>query len=40
MRGAVPPLSNTPSWRGARLKKRAQGQIYFLPLLIHGVVFS
>jgi hypothetical protein len=26
MRGATPPLSNTPSWRGAQLK--AQGQLY------------
>jgi hypothetical protein len=22
MRGAIPPLSNTPSWRGAQLKHR------------------
>jgi hypothetical protein len=27
MRGAIPPLPSTPSWRGAQLKK-AQGQIY------------
>jgi hypothetical protein len=26
MRGAIPQLSNTPSWRGAQLK--AQEQIY------------
>jgi len=26
MRGAIPPLPNTPSWRGAQLKK-AQGQL-------------
>jgi hypothetical protein len=29
MRGAIPPLPNTPSWRGAQLKK-AQGQLYRL----------
>jgi hypothetical protein len=28
MSGATSPLPNTPSWRGAQLKK-AQGQIYF-----------
>jgi hypothetical protein len=27
MRGAIPPLPNTSSWRGAQLKK-AQGQLY------------
>jgi cell division protein FtsN len=27
MRGAIPPLPNTHSWRGAQLKK-AQGQLY------------
>jgi hypothetical protein len=32
MSGAIPPLPNTPSWRGAQLKK-AQGQLYLLPLL-------
>jgi hypothetical protein len=26
MSGAMPPLPNTPSWRGAQLK--AQGQLY------------
>jgi hypothetical protein len=30
MRGAIPPLPNTPSWRGAQLK--AQEQVYFLLL--------
>jgi hypothetical protein len=28
MCGFIPPLPNTPSWRGAQLKKRAQGQLY------------
>jgi hypothetical protein len=27
MRGAIPSLPNTPSWRGAQLKK-AQGHLY------------
>jgi hypothetical protein len=27
MRGAIPPLPNTPSWRGAKLRK-AQKQHY------------
>jgi hypothetical protein len=33
MRGAMPPLPNTSSWRGAQLKKKAQGQLhlYLLP---------
>jgi hypothetical protein len=30
MSGAIPPLPNTPSWRGAQLKE-AQG-LYLLPL--------
>jgi hypothetical protein len=32
MRGAIPPLPNTPSWRGAQLKK-AQGQLYLFRIL-------
>jgi hypothetical protein len=28
MSGAIPPLPNTPSWHGAPLKKKAQGQLY------------
>jgi len=28
MRGAIPSLPNTPSWRGDHLKKEAQGQLY------------
>jgi hypothetical protein len=28
MSGTIPPLPNTPSWRGSRLKKE-QGQLYF-----------
>jgi len=31
MSGALPPLPNTPSLRGARLKE-VQGQLYILPL--------
>jgi hypothetical protein len=27
MRGAIPPLPNTPSWRGAQLKKHRDGFI-------------
>jgi len=27
MNGALPPLTNTPPWRGSLLK--AQGQLYF-----------
>jgi hypothetical protein len=32
MSGAIPPLSNTLSWRGAQLK--AQGQLYLYLLCI------
>jgi hypothetical protein len=32
MRGNIPPLPNTPSWRGAQIKKKAQG--FHLYLLI------
>jgi hypothetical protein len=32
MRGAIPPLTNTPSWRGARLKHRKTST---LPVTIH-----
>jgi hypothetical protein len=28
MSGAIPPLPNTPSWCGAQLKRKAQGQLY------------
>jgi hypothetical protein len=34
MRGAISPLPNTPSWRGAQLKK-AQEQLY-LNTIIEG----
>jgi len=34
MCGAIPPLPNTPSWRGARWNE-AQGQLYLLPLPLH-----
>jgi len=37
MRGAIPPLPNTPSWRGAQLKKaRGQLYLYLLPFLVNG----
>jgi hypothetical protein len=28
MRGTIPPLPNTPSWRDAQLKDSTQGQLY------------
>jgi hypothetical protein len=28
MRGAIPPLPNTPSWRGAQLRKEAKLLLY------------
>jgi hypothetical protein len=34
MSGAIPPLPNTPSWRGAQLKKEAQGQLYLYLLTL------
>jgi len=39
MRGAIPPLPNTTSWRGSQLKK--QGQFYLIssPLLIDKLTF-
>jgi hypothetical protein len=33
MRGAIPPLPNTPSWRGAQIK--ALEQLYFYVLFIY-----
>jgi hypothetical protein len=41
MNGAIPPLPNIPSWRGAQFKK-AQGQLYlyFLPLTILGEEYT
>jgi hypothetical protein len=30
MRGAIPPLTNTPSWRGAQLKNTEQLYLYLL----------
>jgi hypothetical protein len=32
MSGAIPPLPNTPRWRGAQLKE-AQGQLYLYQVL-------
>jgi heme/copper-type cytochrome/quinol oxidase subunit 2 len=37
MRGAIPPLPNTPSWRGAQLKK-PQGQLYILLIIIIVII--
>jgi hypothetical protein len=37
MCGTMPLLPNTPSWRGAQFKKKAQGQLY-LYLLIEEVI--
>jgi hypothetical protein len=31
MRGAIPPLLNTPSWRSAQLKNKRIGPSSFLP---------
>jgi len=39
MRGAVPPVPNAPSWRGAQLGG-AQGQLYLLPLTLTLCVAS
>jgi hypothetical protein len=38
---AMPPLPNTPSWRGAQLK-RAQGQLYptFVDISCSAVEFN
>jgi hypothetical protein len=36
MRGAIPPLPNTPSWHGTQSKK-AQGQIYLYLYRISGL---
>jgi hypothetical protein len=34
MSGTITPLPNTPSWRGAQLKK-AQGQLYLHQYLLY-----
>jgi hypothetical protein len=39
MRGAIPPLPNTPSWRDAQFKKKAQEQLP-LPFTLQGKVVS
>jgi hypothetical protein len=31
MRGTIPPLTNTPSWRGAQFKKKSTGATLTLP---------
>jgi hypothetical protein len=38
MRGSIPPLPNTPSWRGAQLKK-AEGQLNLYFTLSQSFVF-
>jgi len=35
MSGAIPPVPNTPSWRGAQLKKEAQGQLYIFTSTVY-----
>jgi hypothetical protein len=39
MGGAIPPLPNTPSWRGAQLGG-AQGQLYLFLRFIGYTAFS
>jgi hypothetical protein len=34
MRGAIPPLSNTPSWHGAQLKKKSKGTTLSFTVLL------
>jgi hypothetical protein len=40
MRGAISPLPNTPTWRGAQLKRKAQGQLHLclLMMLVGGAL--
>jgi hypothetical protein len=38
MSGAIPPLPNTPSWRGAQVK--AQGKLYLLHTYIHTYIHT
>jgi len=41
MHGAIPPLPNTPSWRGAQSKKKAQGQLYlYLAMILCALGFN
>jgi hypothetical protein len=51
MSGSVPPLPNTPSWRGAKLKKKGKtGKNLplplplplplLLPLLLYTIIYS
>jgi hypothetical protein len=35
MRGVIPPLPNTPPWRGAQLKIGAQGLYLYLYLYLY-----
>jgi hypothetical protein len=37
MSGSVPPLPNMPSWLGAELKRKAQGQLYLHLYLIKNM---
>jgi hypothetical protein len=40
MRGAIPSLPNTPSWRGAQLKKKSTGITLPLPHVKNFSAFS
>jgi hypothetical protein len=35
MRGAIPPLPNTPSWRGAQLKKKHGTTLPYIYMYTH-----
>jgi len=39
MNGAMPPFPNTPSWRGAQLEKKYQGQFFLLPRMLNKKEF-
>jgi len=36
MTGTIPLHPGTPSWRGAQLKKKAQGQLYLFTFMTEG----
>jgi len=40
MRGAIPPLPNTPSWRDAQLKRTNTGTALPLPFIVISVFSS
>jgi len=39
MSGAIPPLSNTPSWRGAQLKKKHRDN-FTLRFIQRGLIIA